>query len=74
MNSNFFKLNAKDIAGAVLSAVIVAVLGYLSTLTNIFDADFTQILNISVLTAITSLLKSLGTDGNGSFLGSIKVK
>ena len=74
MNSSFFKLNAKDIAGAVLSAIIVAVLGYLSTLISIFDANLNEILSIALMTAITSLLKSLGTDGNGSFLGSIKVK
>lgn len=72
--SNFLKLNAKDVLGAVLSAVIVAVLGYLSNLTNIFDANWQQILDISVLTAITSLLKSLGTDSGGKFLGGLKIK
>lgn len=72
--SNLFKLNAKDVAGAVASAVIVAVLGYLGNLANVFDANLSEVLNVVVLTAITSLLKSLGTDDSGRLLGAVKVK
>ncbi len=72
--SNIFSLNLKDVAGAVLSAVIVAVLTYLASLTSILNANFSQILNVAVLTAVTSLLKSLGTDTTGKFLGGMSVK
>ena len=67
-------LNWKVVGSAILSAVIVAILGYLGTLTNIFDANLTQILNIALLTGITSLLKALGTNTDGKFLGSIQIK
>jgi len=72
--SDIFKVDLKDVAGAVVSAVIVAVLGYLSTLANITDISFSQLLNITILTAITSLLKSFTTDKSGKMLGAIKVK
>jgi len=72
--SNLFSLNLKDLAGSILSGVIVAVLGFISSSANIFALDWNAILNIAVLTAIASLLKSLSTDGNGKFLGGISVK
>jgi hypothetical protein len=72
--SNFLNLNLKDVSGAVVSAVIVALVGYLSTLTNISQVDFNQILNISFLVGITSLLKALGTTESGKFGGIIPVK
>lgn len=71
--SPFLNLNLKDVLGAVLSAVLVAVVGYLSTITNLTQIDLNQLLNIAVLTGITSLLKALGTNESGSFLG-LKVK
>jgi len=72
--SNIFRLNLKDIAGAILSAIIVAVLGYLSNLTNIYTVDFSELLNVVILTAIASLMKSLGTNKEGKFLGGVQVK
>ncbi len=72
--SNLLSVNWKDVGGAVLSAVIVAVLGYLGSLTNVFEADLSQILNIALLTGITSLLKSFGTGSDGKFLGGLQVK
>lgn len=72
--SNLLKLNVKDLSGAIVSAVLVAVLGYVSALTNITDINFTEVLNIAILTAVASLLKSLGTDSDGKLLGSIKIK
>lgn len=71
---NILKLKLKDILGAVVSAVIVAVLGYLSNLTNITEIDVNQLLNISLLTAVSSLLKVMGTNNDGVFLGAVKVK
>lgn len=72
--SNLFKINIRDVAGAVLSAVIVAILGYLSHLASIWNADPKQILDVALLTGVTSLLKAIGTDSNGAFMGSVKVK
>lgn len=72
--SDIFRLNWKDISGAVLSAVIVAVLGYVSKLTSISAVDPYQVLNIAALTGVASLLKALGTNVNGEFLGAVKVK
>lgn len=72
--SNIFKLNWSDVFGAVTSAVVVAILGYISTLTNILAIDPAQILNIAILTAVTSLAKALTTDSEGKLLGGIKVK
>lgn len=73
MNSPFGKLNFRNIVSAVVSAVIVAILGYLSNLTDIFSVDTGQLLNVAVLTAITSLLKALGTDENSKLLGRIQL-
>ena len=73
--SSLFKINFKDLAGAVVSAVIAAVLAYLSTLTNITDISGAQVLNIAIMTAIASLAKAFTTDSQGYLLGgSFKVK
>ena len=74
MLSNLFKLNLNDLYGAVISAVIVAIVGYLGTVTNITDINFKEVLNVAFLAGIASLLKALGTTANGNFLGAIKIK
>ena len=72
--SNLFSLNIKDVGGLILSAIIVAVLTYLGTLSSIWSADISVVTNIALLTGISSLLKSLGTDNGGLFLGRVQVK
>ena len=72
--SNIFNLNIKDVVGAIVSAIIVAVLGYIGSLVSIYDIDWNVVLNLAILTAVTSLLKSLGTDSNGKLFGNIPVK
>jgi hypothetical protein len=72
--SNLFEIKWKDVAGAIVSGVIIAVLGYLSNITNIADINVHQIASISILAAVTSLLKALSTDEQGRLLGGIKVK
>ena len=74
MASNLFRFNVQDVVSAVVSAVIVSVVGYLGTLTNIMDADWSQILNVAFLAGVASLLKAMGTDANGNFGGVIKIK
>lgn len=72
--NGLFSVKLKDIAGAVVSGVIVAILGYLSTITNVTDINIKDILNISILTAITSLLKAFSTDNDGRMLGGWEIK
>lgn len=72
--SKFLKFDVKDVAGAVVSAVLAALIGYLSTLTNVTEVDYNQILNIAVLVGLTSLLKALGTTEAGKFGGVVQVK
>ena len=72
--SNILKLNINDVVGAIVSAMLVAVVGYLTTLANITEANWQQILNVAFLAGIGSLLKALGTDNSGVFLGAVKVK
>ena len=74
MNSNLFRLNWSDVGGAILSGVVVAVLGYLGTLTDILQADPNAILNTAVLAAVASLLKALGVDADGKLFGAVKVR
>jgi di/tricarboxylate transporter len=72
--SPLLKLNWNDVISAVISAVIVSVIGYLSTVTNITDIDYKTVLNIAFLTGLSSLLKALGTTESGNFLGAIKLR
>ncbi len=74
MQSSLLRLKWKDISGAVVSAVLVGIVGYLSKITNISQIDYDQLLNIALLTGLTSLLKALGTTASGDFLGAVKVK
>jgi len=67
-------LNLQNIGSAVLSGVIFAVLGYLGDVANILEVDPKVLLNVAVLAAVSSLLKALGTNSEGKFLGAIKVK
>ena len=62
--------NVKAILGAVVSAVIVAVLGYLLSVGDVWKLDFHSIVNIAVMAFAGSLLKYVGTS-NGNFLGVI---
>lgn len=74
MASNIFRLNWKDIGSAVLSAVIMAVLTYLTTLSSVVQADWKAVVSVAVMTGLTSLVKTLGTDSEGKFGGVLPVK
>lgn len=74
MNSGIFKLNWKDIASAVVSAVVIAILGYLATLTNFYTLSFHQVINIGIAAGVTSLLKSFMTTDSGNFVGTVAIK
>ena len=72
--SKFFNLNFTDIAGAIVSTILVAVIGYVLDVGDIFSLDPKELINIAVLAGLGSLVKSLGTNSNGKFAGAIKVK
>lgn len=72
--SSFLKLNLKDLISAVISAVIVAVLGYIDSAVDIFSLDWKAVLDVAIVAGVASLLKSLGTTQDGKFLGGIKIK
>lgn len=72
--NGIFSLAWKDVLGAIVSTVLVTVIGYILSVGDIFAIDPKQVINIAVLAGLGSLVKSLGTDKNGKFAGAIKVK
>ena len=73
-NNKNMNLNWKGVLGAVVSAVVSAVLMYIANLTDVSNISWHAILNISILVAATSLLKQLGTTQQGNFAGVLPVK
>lgn len=61
----------KALGGAVVSGVIVAVLGYLVSVGDIWNIDFHTIVNTAVLTGAASILKYLGTSNSNKFLNVV---
>lgn len=72
--SSIFSLKWKDVVGALVSAVIVGILGYLLSVGDVFKLDYHSIVNIAVMTGATSLLKALLTNSQGNFVGVLPVK
>ena len=72
--SDIFNLDVKNVLGAVVSAVLSAVLVYVANLTNVSDLDWGQVLGIATTVGATSLLKSFGTSSEGDFAGVLPVK
>lgn len=64
----------KDIVSALVSSVLVAVLGYVVSVTDFMMISTHQLLNIAILTGATSLLKSLVTTREGLFAGAIPIR
>lgn len=74
MNSNIFSLKWKDILGALISTVLVALIGYVMQVGDVFKLDWHTIINTAVMAGLGSLLKALLTDSNGNFVGVLPVK
>lgn len=70
---NMLSLNWKNVAGALVSAVLVALIGYLLSVGDVWKLDFHSIVNIAIMTAGASLLKALGTTDSNNFLGVVSV-
>ena len=69
--SGLFEVNLKDALNSAVSAVIVAVLSYVGNLTSLTSIDGEQLLNLVVLTFVSSLVKKLASDEDGKFLGKV---
>lgn len=75
-----FQLTWSNVKGAIVSAVItgvLAIVGYIIGVGDVFNIDFRALVNVgslSALTAITSLIKSLLTTKSGDFVGAVAVK
>lgn len=74
MNSNFFKLDWKDLLGAVVSSVLVAGIGYVMMVGDVFALNAHTIINTAVMAGLGSLLKALLTTQDGKFAGAVPVK
>ena len=74
MKSNILELNFKDVTGALVSAIIVSVLGYVMSVGDIFALDYKVLINTAVMTACASILKSLFTDSDGKLFGKVAIK
>lgn len=72
--NNIFTLNWKNVLGAVASSMIVALLGYIVSVADIWKISFHVIVSVSTLAGAASLLKAFLTDSNGSLMGILPVK
>jgi len=74
-----FKINLTQLKSALVSGVLTAILagiGYIVGLGDIFAIDVHALVNVIALsfgTAIVSLIKALLTDNDGAFVGAIEV-
>jgi hypothetical protein len=67
-------MNWKPILGALVSGVLIAVLGYLGTVTDFWKLDFHALVNIGLGAGVASLIKYFGTTASGNFVGVVPVK
>jgi len=80
MNNGIFELNIESFKSALVSTVLMAVLGvagYVISLGDIFQIDWKALANVgamSLLTGIVSLIKNFLTSSSGVFAGTIKTE
>jgi len=73
-------MNITVLKGAVVSGLIMGLLAIIAVVLQagtIFNLDWQVVINAGVLgflSAIASVVKSLGTNVEGNFLGAVKVK
>lgn len=79
MKNGILTLNLKNLKGALVSGVLMAILSsstYVIGIGDIFAVESKVLVNVAVisfLTAVVSLIKSLLTDDSGAFAGAIEV-
>lgn len=69
MNSQFFKLNNYDLIKGGIVSVISAILTLLLTQIQSGQIDWKAVYTVALISAISYILKQLGTDQNGNTLG-----
>lgn len=74
MQNGLLNLNWSTVLNGVATAIVVAVLGYILKVGNVFILDFHTIINTAVMSGIGAILVSLGTTNQGNFVGLFKVK
>ncbi|MFA6982120.1 MAG: hypothetical protein WC243_03810 [Patescibacteria group bacterium] len=71
-NSKLWFVNHQDIIKAGVMFVLSSVLTVIYTaLTNKMGIDWASVGNVAILSTVTYLLKQLGTDTQGKFLGKV---
>jgi hypothetical protein len=71
LKKKFMSNNIKAVLGALVSGVLVAVLGYLLSVGDIWKISFHSIVNIGVMAFAGSLLKFVGTTKQNNFVGTV---
>ena len=72
--SNIFSLHRKDVAGAAISSILVALISYILMVGDVFILDWHTVVNTGVMAGLGSLLKNLLTTDDGRFAGLVVVK
>lgn len=65
--------NWRAVLGALVSAVLMAVLGYILSVGDVWKLDLHTIVNMGVMAGIVSLLKFGGTTQSSNFAGIVPV-
>lgn len=79
MDNGIFKLSMANVKSALVSGILMATLGvsgYIIGLSDIFAVNVHALVNIAVisfLTSVVSAIKSLLTTNNGNFVGVVDV-
>lgn len=68
------KVKLYDFFSAFVSAALVALIGAILTVGDVFHLDWHQLANTAILAGLASFLKVLMTNRQGDFAGVIKVK
>jgi len=69
MESNFFKLNWRDVVNGLIVAVGSAVIGFLGNAFDVFALDWAGVGKVALSAAIGYLLKKLFTTADGKVFG-----
>lgn len=66
-------MNYKPLLSALVSGVGMALLGYLSSVTDFWVLNWHQVVSIALGAAVISLIKYFGTTPAGNFVGVVPV-
>lgn len=69
MNSQFLKLSGYDLIKGLIVSIISAVLTLLLTQLQSGNIDWQAVSTVALISAISYILKQLGTDSEGNTLG-----